>query len=628
MPPATTLTDRDAPELRIPTDRLDAFSRVLEAVGDLPTATDADAALGRIAERLRELVPFTSFAILLCDPDAGDHGNDVSGGRLRPDRELRFRYAEGLPDDVVENWRFGMGQGLIGRAADEGARRAGGEESGDGTRDLLPGLRSELAVPLDGRQRMVGVLDLGSDAADAFTDDDLHLVELVARHLGRTIESSWAHHRARRLARNLSLLQEASRGLASILDRDKLLESIADIVRRLIDYELFSVMLWNDDEECLETVFDRRSLGCGIVKNRLYLGEGLTGSAAALRRPVRVGNVGLDPRYVQCGDERVRSELVLPLLFEDRLLGVLDIESYEYDAFTAEHEQILQTLASNVAVALENSELYQRLRDDERRLDRDLTTAREVQRFLLPRRSPWVPGLQVGFANVPARHLGGDVYDFYPYGDGRMAFAVGDVAGKGTGAALYGSLTIGLLRGYATDTQCGPACLMGYLDEELRQLDLEKRFLAFSFAVYDAGRLTWANAGLPYPWLVRDGKARELEVGGLPLGSLGHFDRETGRPVPRPEESLELEPGDFVVFATDGLDECRDADGEPFGEERVRRVLERHAGGAQNGAARDGSAQDISAQDVADALLRATDRHLGDRPPSDDRTALVLKVAG
>lgn len=597
-------------ERRPGADPLETFSAALEAIGDLATSDDRDAAFRRISDELRRLVPADTVAVLLYDPAR---------------QELSFRHAEGLPADMVESWRFGLGQGAIGAAARSGPVcctprgvmpdlpsdlpvRDGVECLDEGS--MLPGLSSELAVPLPGRDgQVLGVLDLGSHRPAAFEAQHVSWVALLARHLGRGIESSCAHDRARRLARNLSLLQEAGRELTSILDRRKLLDRISEILDRLLDYASFSVMVWNEEEGQLEPMFTKHHVTGMDPGTVLKLGQGLCGSAAALRQPVRVGNVKLDPRYVHCSDDRVRSELVAPLVIEDRLLGVIDLESLDYDAFNEDHEQVLMTLASSIAVALENASLYERLRADEQRLDRDLTTAREVQRFLLPRRSPWVPGLQVGVANVPARHLGGDIYDFYSYGEGRTAFAIGDVAGKGTGAALYGSLVVGLLRGgYASDSQCSPPCVMAYLNDELRQLDVERRFLALAFSVYDSASrsLEIANSGLPYPWLVRGGRARELELGGLPLGATDRRDRASS--------TLELRPGDFVVFTTDGIDEVRDASGRAFGSDAVGELLERAAPHSD------------TAQDLADAILRATDRHLAATVASDDRTVLVLKV--
>jgi len=404
----------------------------------------------------------------------------------------------------------------------------------------------------------------------------------------------------------LALLHEVSRELVSILDREELLRRVAELVKPLIDYQLFGVMLWDDTEEVLESAVSVRWDGCQSFKMRMGLGEGLCGTAAALRRPVRVGDVRSDPRYLDCGDDQVCSELALPLLVKDRLIGVLDLESYRPHAFDAETERLLMTLAGNLAVAIENAALYERVRADERMLAEDLEAAREMQRVLLPRRTPWVPGLQTAVAYHPARHLGGDLYDFLGYGEERTAIAVGDVAGKGTGAALYASMAVGLMRGAVPDSRCSPSCFLSYLNAELRQLEVQQRFLALAFAVYDRRRhtLTVASSGVPYPYLIRGGEIEEIIVRGVPLGLL---------PDPEHDEvEIELQAGDVVVFTSDGIDECLAPGDEPFGEERVRATLARLAGG--------------QAREIADGLLAATDRHLRGAEPSDDRTVVVLRV--
>lgn len=407
----------------------------------------------------------------------------------------------------------------------------------------------------------------------------------------------------------LALLHEVSRELVSILDRGELLRRVAELIKPLIDYQLFSVMLWNEERGLLETAVSVRWNGCQSKKVEIALGDGLCGTAAVERRPVRVGDVRRDPRFLGCGDERVRSELVLPLLVKGRLLGVLDIESYHVDAFCHGDERLFMTLADILAVALENAVLYERLRADEQKLARDLETARVMQRALLPRRTPWLPGLQTAVAYCPARHLGGDLYDFLSYGEHLTAVAVGDVAGKGTGSALYASLAIGLLRGSAADIRCAPASFLAYLNTELRQLRPEKRFLALTLAIYDrrASTLTVASSGLPYPYLLRDGAVQEVVIQGVPLGAMAGSDYQ--------QVTLALRPGDVVVFTTDGIDECLGPGDAPFGDERVRAVLAELA--------------ESSAREIADGLLAATDRHLGPgRQPSDDRTVVVLKATG
>ncbi len=134
-------------------------------------------------------------------------------------------------------------------------------------------------------------------------------------------------------------------------------------------------------------------------------------------------------------------------LRQDRLVGVLDLESTQPHAFTAEHERLLNILGSYIAVALENARLFEESRENQMRLQNDLETAREIQRQLLPSGAREIPGLDIATAYVPARELGGDFYDLLPYGMGRLAIANGDVSGKGTAAALFGSLAIGILAG-------------------------------------------------------------------------------------------------------------------------------------------------------------------------------------
>ena len=406
--------------------------------------------------------------------------------------------------------------------------------------------------------------------------------------------------------RRLDLLHDVSRRLTAILDPNELLEQVAEAVEGLIEFQLFGVMLWNEERQQLESAVAVRRDGCTNRRRELALGEGLCGTAALRRTAIRVADVRQDERFVDCCDARVRSELVVPMLVEDRLLGVIDLESYRRDAFDADDERLLTILADNLAVALENARLHARVREDERRLARELAAAREMQRILLPNRSPWLPGLQTAVAYCPARQLGGDLYDFLDLGEGRTGVVVGDVAGKGTGAALYGSLAIGLLRGAMPSAERSSCCLLSHLNAELHSLRAEKRFLALSYAIFDLrrGTLSLTNAGLPYPWLIRGGEAREIQARGLPLGAMARADHR--------QVTLDLEPGDAVVFATDGIDEGRAPSGDVFGADGVRAALEGLAAG--------------NAKRLADGLLATSTRHLAGREPEDDRTVVVVRL--
>ena len=412
-------------------------------------------------------------------------------------------------------------------------------------------------------------------------------------------------------ANTLALLYEVSREITSILDREELLRRVAQRVKKLVNYHVFSVMLWNEKTQHLETAFAMRYGDAIPTRMRVPLEVGLTGSAASSRRTVRVADTRLDPRFLGCEVETgvaVRSELVIPLLLQDRLIGVLDLESADTHAFTAEHERMLATLGSYIAIALENARLYEQARENERRLHDDLSTAREIQRQLLPTGAREVPGLELATGYCSARELGGDFYDFLPYGKGRLGIALGDVSGKGTAAALFGSLATGIMREHVVEHPCPPAEMLAMLNRRLHGARLDSRFIAMAFGVYDVGqrRLTLANAGGPYPILVRDGTVQEIRLAGVPLGLFPESKYD--------EMSLDLQPGDVVLFASDGILESENSEQQEFGLKRLTAVLEqlspRH-----------------SAKEISDRILDATEAYAGDGyAPGDDRTLVVMRV--
>jgi sigma-B regulation protein RsbU (phosphoserine phosphatase) len=216
--------------------------------------------------------------------------------------------------------------------------------------------------------------------------------------------------------------------------------------------------------------------------------------------------------------------------------------------------------------------------------------------------------LDLAAAYVPARELGGDFYDFLPYGQGRLGMVLGDVSGKGTAAALFASLAIGIIREHIVDHPCPPSEMLSMLNTRLYAARLDSRFIATTFAVFDAGtrRLTVGNAGGPYPLLVRDGAVQSIRVSGIPLGLFPDTQYE--------EAVLDLVPGDLLLFASDGIMEASNAELEEFGFDRLSSVLSALTP-RQN------------ADEIANAILSATDDYSGvGTAPFDDRTLLVLRV--
>lgn len=578
-----------------PLGRKDLLASLVAVTEGLHLASDLKSGLTEAARRVARLVPYDTLGVLLLD-ELG--------------RELRFVVALGYPDDVAEHWRLGFGQGVIGTVAQTGRPLLVGDVRRERRYiDAGEEILTELAVPMVSRGRVIGVLDLGRRQPVPFTEEHQSLLETVAGLLANAVEGARLFQATRDQAQMLSLLHEASRELTSILDRDRLLERMAELVHRLIDYDVFTVALWNPEALQLEPILARFRDGLDVGRiEPMPLGHGICGTAAALRKAIRVPNVTVDPRYLACSHPvEVRSELAIPLLFEDRLLGVIDVESARYDAFGARDEELLSTLGSSVAIALENARLYHKVRESERQMEEDLSMAREIQKRLLPQVSPLVPGLQVGVAYEPARQLGGDFYDVLPFGDDRVAFAVGDVSGKGSPAALYGALAVGMLREHALhSTCCDPGMILAELNDKLHQLGLGNRFLAMAFAIFDArtSKVTLASSGLPHPWRVEpDGRVEPVVVEGVPLGLLPHREYRTA--------TLDLGPGQALVIASDGIEEALRPDGTELGRERLRTVLRRLA--------------DAPAAEIAEGLLADTRRFAGTEEPSDDRTVLVLK---
>jgi serine phosphatase RsbU (regulator of sigma subunit) len=390
-------------------------------------------------------------------------------------------------------------------------------------------------------------------------------------------------------------------------------EKIAARVRQFIDYHLFCVMLWNEETQLLDFNYSV-CFGEHIpLQGGFSLGQGLSGTAAQLKRPVRVDNVLRDKRYVRHRhpEVEIRSELVVPLLVRDRLVGVIDLESTEFGAFTREHEDLMMALARHIAIAVDNAQLYEQVSANESRMEEELATARAIQHELLLSDPPRVEGLDVGFAYASATALAGDFYDFPPLGNGRLAFAVGDVAGKSTPAALYGSLAVGIMRGEALRHGHEPARMLDVINRQLVRLGAAERFIVMAYGIVDvhSRELTYANAGFPFPYLTRADGQQRIEVPGLPLGVAANHRYDV--------TVIPLEPGDVLAFCSDGFADCEDETGAEFGEDQLARVLRVHARPPAR----------LPARDMAEELLKVTDLHAGSTlRHTDDRTAVIIRL--
>src|SRR5213076_1094466 len=287
----------------------------------------------------------------------------------------------------------------------------------------------------------------------------------------------------------------------------------------------FGILLVNDETQELEMKVAVR-YGDKVSVPRVKIGSGLVGYAALHKQAVNVPDVASDARYIKVVDD-ARSELVIPLLLKDRCIGVFDLESPELDAFTKTHVEILTLLASQAAVAIENARLYETIRANEDRLEKEIRFAQRVQAALLPMELPKrLKSVDVAARLTPARGLGGDFYDFLAPEPNSLVGAVGDVSGKGVPAALYSAFAGELVRSrtfrrrYAPE-RFSPAGVLASINTILHERQLEEYYCTLCYAVFDIKRrmVTMANSGLPYPIRCRGGDAAQIELPGVPLGS-------------------------------------------------------------------------------------------------------------
>jgi sigma-B regulation protein RsbU (phosphoserine phosphatase) len=320
---------------------------------------------------------------------------------------------------------------------------------------------------------------------------------------------------------------------------------------------------------------------------------------------VLVADVSKDPRYIKANPE-TRSELCVPLIYKDNVIGVLDLEHTRRGFFTEDHLRTITTLAAQIAIAIENATLYERIAREEQRLERDLAMAREVQLNLLPPAVPALNNAELAARFSPAHAIGGDMYDFLDYKPPRACLVVSDVSGKGAPAALYAALVSGITRSIAS-AEPAPAALLGAVNRALNQRRLDANYVVLCCALWDDEKRTMriANSGLPRPIFCRQGHAHMIEAAGLPLGMFSDAAYD--------ETTIHASPGDVFVFFSDGVVDASNQHDEQFGRVRVEHVITRNAG--------------RSAQEIADQIFEAAAQFSAGTPVFDDQTIVVLKVA-
>ncbi len=569
-------------------ERADLLDFLLEVSETTASTLDLDQVLDHVAGVIHRVIGFDLFAILLY--------SDRS-------KSLKVRHSIGHRDELVRTLSIKLGEGLSGAAAESRQPvNVGDVHADERYLSALDAVRSELAVPMIARGRLVGVIDLESTRPDAYAKRDVALLSLIASRVASAVDNARLYKRVEQNHKTLKVLTQLTKEFSSILDLDTLLQKIAGGVRTLIQYDGFSVLLVDEAEQVLKHRF---SLRFDQRKTEdIPLSRGVTGAAVRARHAIRVADTSSDERYIETSTG-IRSEVAVPLIVNDRVIGVMDIESERVNFFTEEHSRTLGLLAPQVASSIENARLYEEVASRQARMEQDLIAARRVQSLLLPQEPPEIHGLEIGMGMRPAREVTGDIYDIFEIEEKVALIAFGDSSGKGAAAALYGAMVSGLLRSLAY-RRLTPAKMMKVLNDRLCERRVDGQYVTLLLVRWDAveQKLTFASAGGGLPIILRDGEATRLHLEGVPLGLLA--DREYDEVI------TETQTGDIIGLFSDGFEDQANLEGTPFGETELTRIfkkLRKQPPGA-----------------VFKKVLAEMDKFRSTVPIHDDQSALILKV--
>ena len=572
------------------------LATLFELGREVTSVLELNELLEKIPQLISRLTSFTIFSVYLLDERRGD---------------LRIAYAVGYPEEIVKNFSLKVGQGLVGVAVAEQRPILANDVSADPRYiGVVPGVESDLVVPLRHKGKILGALNLLSDKKDAFTERDEAILRQFAAHVAQAIVNARLFESEREYSDTLETLAEIGRDMSAILDLDELLTRVAHLVKRLIAYRTFGIALLNEETQLLEMKI-AISYGDAKAIPPVKLGEGLVGYAALHRESVLVPDVSADSRYINAVSD-VRSELAIPLLLKDRCIGVFDLESPELDAFSKKHVELLTLLASQAAVAIENARLYEAIRDNELRLEKEVRVAQRVQMALLPRELPKkLRGVDVAWHFAPARELGGDVYEFLSPEPNTLVVAIGDVSGKGVPAALYGTFVGEVIRGRTfrrrfTPELSSPAAVLTSINRIMHERQLEEYYCTLCYAAFDLKRrtVTFSNSGLPYPIHASGEVIHQIDLPGVPLGSFAASTYD--------EVSVDLKQDDLFVFCSDGIFETWNAAGEEFGAEGIMKAV--------------GENRDKPAKEIVNAVFGAMQAFRGGAEQTDDQTVVVVRI--
>lgn len=409
---------------------------------------------------------------------------------------------------------------------------------------------------------------------------------------------------------SLNVLNQVADMISSVLDLDELLDRVTDLIQEFLSPDRAGVLLYDEEYEVLLPKVIRRPEN---ATDDIVISNSIITKAVTDRVAILVGDAPRDNRFQASESivrQRIQSAICAPLAYKEEVLGVLYIDRhYPNTSFTDADLKLVAVIANQASLAIANSRLHNRLLT-QHTLDREMEIARTIQENLLPATMPNLQNFELGGMCLPARMVGGDYYDIIELPDGRWVIAIADVSGKGVPAAI-------LLASVRAAVQIESRSLMdhGLLEiiDRVNQMvcrdSSNSMFVTMVLGLLDPARRTFefVNAGHVYPMLFKgEAPVRMLESGGCFLGVMPEITYK--------EEKVSLEAGSTLVMYSDGVTDVMNAEGEMFGNDRLKDDLQ--------------AVSDQSAQQICEHIRRQADTFRGTAEPFDDFTILTIKSLG
>ncbi len=581
------------------------LATVSEVSRQVAAFLDLDDLLQNVVERIRERFGYSNVHIFTVD---ATEGYVVFRASAHP-RGVEWR-ARGV------RLRIGL-EGIVGWVAATGEPLVVDDVTKDARFKLDPDkaladTRSEVAVPLIGGERILGVLDVQSSAPSAFGDEDLFVLKTLAAQVAVALEDARLYNSQREEAYYLNVMLQVAENLSATTDLDEALETVARITPLLVGVARCTVLLY--DAAAKEFVPAKAYGFARDLQEKFQQLHFPADNAQAFGRLARsqaplviedaLSSESLESEYLKMFG--VRSLLMTPLVTRGELVGAMLVDQGGRPTRFTQHEiDVVMGIANQAAVAIASARLAHEA-DVKKRLDYELGLARQIQQNFLPFACPVIPGYEICSMWQTAREVSGDFYDFIPLANGRMGIIIADVSDKGMAAAMFMALSRTILRTMTIGKQTPREAVERANDVIIADAHSEM-FVTVFHAMLDPlnHRLTYVNAGHNPPLLYRATRQELTTVKGhgMALGVMPNIVLE--------DREIEIERGDVLLMYTDGVTDAINADEEEFGAERLADLVAANA--------------HLGADDLIAEITRAVTEFAGDGVHFDDLTMVALK---